>query len=50
VLDRFPGAEIVGVRGPKEAALDVPAAADEALPPAEEDGLGENWVRDDGVD
>jgi DNA polymerase-3 subunit gamma/tau len=59
VLERFPGAQIVRVRGQSDAAAP-PSAAMEALPPAEEDatgdddvlsedaGFGENWVRDDG--
>ena len=53
VLERFPGAQIVRVRGQSDAAAPPPAAM-EALPPAEEemssddDGFGENWVRDDG--
>jgi DNA polymerase-3 subunit gamma/tau len=49
VLDRWPGAEVTGVRGPKH---ELPEAApgDDALPPADEDGFGDNWVRDDGVD
>jgi DNA polymerase-3 subunit gamma/tau len=50
VLERFPGAEIVGVRGQKDSPSEVPPTADESLPPADEDGLGDNWVRDDGND
>ena len=46
VLERFPGAQIVGVRGQKDALPEPPPAAD-ALPDAEGDGLGENWVRDE---
>jgi DNA polymerase-3 subunit gamma/tau len=55
VLDKFPGAQIVGVRGQADAAAPLPAAV-EALPPAEEDmpgddeGFGDNWVRDEGND
>ena len=53
VLERWPGAEITGVRGQKDALPETPSAAD-ALPLAEDDGsgdgLGENWVRDDGYD
>ena len=47
------GAQIVRVRGQSDAAAPPPAAM-EALPPAEkemssdDDGFGENWVRDDG--
>jgi DNA polymerase-3 subunit gamma/tau len=43
VLHRFPGAEIVGVRGPNDEAPK-PAAAE--MPP-DDDGLGDNWIRDD---
>lgn len=55
VLEKFPGAQIVRVRGQGDAAAPPPAAI-EALPPAEEDapsdddGFGENWVRDDSND
>jgi DNA polymerase-3 subunit gamma/tau len=45
VLERFPGAQIVGVRGPREDEA-LPFAADGESPPDDE-GLGENWVRDD---
>jgi DNA polymerase-3 subunit gamma/tau len=48
VLDRFPGAEIVGVRGPSGEAAgpvgDAPPPDDDSI----NEGLGENWVRDDG--
>ena len=47
VLERFPGAEIVGVRGAKDA-LPEPLAADPDLPPLPDDiGFGENWERDE---
>ncbi|MSP45340.1 MAG: DNA polymerase III subunit gamma/tau [Xanthobacteraceae bacterium] len=47
VLERFPGAEIVGVRGAKDA-LPEPLAADPDLPPLPDDiGFGDNWERDD---
>lgn len=55
VMEKFPGAQIVRVRGQGDAAAPPPAAI-EALPPAEEDapgeddGFGDNWVRDDGND
>ena len=55
VMEKFPGAQIVRVRGQRDAAAPPPAAV-EALPPAEEDmpgdddGFGDNWVRDDGND
>jgi hypothetical protein len=46
VLDRFPGAEIVGVRGHKDA---VESQSDgDAVPPPDDEALGDNWVRDDG--
>jgi DNA polymerase-3 subunit gamma/tau len=45
VLARFPGAEIVGVRGPAEAAPE-PSPPDAEAPP-DDDGFGDNWVRDD---
>jgi DNA polymerase-3 subunit gamma/tau len=47
VLDRWPGSEITVVRGPKNAD---PAAVAEPMPSAGDEGLGENWVRDDGND
>jgi DNA polymerase-3 subunit gamma/tau len=50
VLERFPGAEIVGVRGPTEAGADAPPLVEQGLPPADDEGLGENWERDDGSD
>jgi DNA polymerase-3 subunit gamma/tau len=56
VLEKFPGAQIVRVRGQNDTNLPPPAAAVEALPPVEEDapgedeGFGDNWVRDDGND
>jgi DNA polymerase-3 subunit gamma/tau len=52
VLTRFPGAEIVGVRGQSETMPDVPAfVAQGGVPPADDDGgFGDNWVRDDGND
>jgi DNA polymerase-3 subunit gamma/tau len=46
VLERFPGAEIVGVRGHGEAAPETPAV-DPDLLPSEDDGFGDNWERDD---
>jgi hypothetical protein len=48
-MDRFPGAEIVRVGAPKDGPPDQPAAGAD-LPPAEDDGFGDNWVRDDGDD
>ena len=53
VLERWPGAEITGVRGPKDALSETLADAvplDDSLPPADDDTLGENWVRDDGIE
>lgn len=46
VLERFPGAEIVGVRGQKDIAPELPAS-DPDLPLPDEDGLGDNWERDE---
>jgi DNA polymerase-3 subunit gamma/tau len=51
VLDRFPGAEIIGVRGQGEAPAEMaPPPPDEDAPPADDEGFGDNWVRDDGLD
>ena len=53
VLERWPGAEITGVRGPKDALPEMLADAvpvDDSLPPADDETLGENWVRDDGTE
>lgn len=50
VLERFPGAEIVGVKEPGDAAPEPPPLADGDLPPGEDEALGDNWVRDDGND
>jgi DNA polymerase-3 subunit gamma/tau len=50
VLERFPGAEIVGVRGQKDIAQDMaftPPPSDPDLPLSDEDGFGDNWERDD---
>jgi DNA polymerase-3 subunit gamma/tau len=48
VLERFPGAEIVGVRGQKDAPVaDMPLPSEGDLPPADDEGFGDNWVRDD---
>jgi DNA polymerase-3 subunit gamma/tau len=46
VLERFPGAEIVGVRGQKDAATELPPAGDDLLSP-DDDRFGDNWERDD---
>jgi DNA polymerase-3 subunit gamma/tau len=46
VLERFPGAQIVGVRGPRDDALEPPVAAGDE-PPLDDDSFGDNWVRDD---
>jgi DNA polymerase-3 subunit gamma/tau len=51
VLDRFPGAEIVGVRGPNDEASGPPGETphdDENTNDGLNEGLGDNWVRDDG--
>jgi DNA polymerase-3 subunit gamma/tau len=50
VLERFPGAEIVGVRGQKDIAQDMVLelpASDPDLPLPDEDGLRDNWERDE---
>jgi DNA polymerase-3 subunit gamma/tau len=49
VMERFPGAEIVRVGVPTDATLELPSATAE-MPPADNEGLGDNWVRDDGND
>jgi DNA polymerase-3 subunit gamma/tau len=46
VLERFPGAEIVGVRGQQDATQE-PQSFDADVPPPEDDGFGDNWERDD---
>jgi DNA polymerase-3 subunit gamma/tau len=50
VLARFPGAEIVGVRGQRDGVAAPPMLADDGIPAADDDGFGDNWVRDDGSD
>lgn len=48
VLERFPGAEIVGVRGSKDAAPEPPAiAAEPEIPLPDDAGFGDNWERED---
>jgi DNA polymerase-3 subunit gamma/tau len=47
VLERFPGAEIVGVRGGKDAPLDPPVTAEPEIPLPDDIGFGDNWERDD---
>jgi hypothetical protein len=48
VLERFPGAEIVGVRGAKDALPEPPAAtADPEIPLPDDIGFGDNWERDE---
>ena len=44
VLERFPGAAIVGVREPNDATSS--PSADDALPPADDEAIGDNWERD----
>jgi len=46
VLERFPGAEIVGVRGGKDAVPE-PIAADPDVPLPYDVGFGDNWERDE---
>ncbi len=47
VLERFPGAEIVGVRGGKDAAPEPPAIAEPDIPLPDDIGFGDNWERDE---
>ena len=47
VLERFPGAEIVGVRGGNEAAPEPPAIAEPDIPLPDDIGFGDNWERDE---
>jgi DNA polymerase-3 subunit gamma/tau len=46
VLERFPGAEIVGVRGSKDVAVE-PAPSEPDIPLPDDSGFGDNWERDD---
>jgi DNA polymerase-3 subunit gamma/tau len=46
VMDRFPGAEIVDVRAPGDEVPEPPSSGDD-VPPADDDGFGDNWVRDE---
>jgi DNA polymerase-3 subunit gamma/tau len=51
VLERWPGSEITSVRGPKDAPAELPpSVSGDVLPPGDDEGFGENWVRDDGVE
>ena len=47
VLERFPGAEIVGVRGGKDALPEPPATAEPDIPLPDDIGFGDNWERDE---
>ena len=47
VLERFPGAEIVGVRGSKDVAPEPPVSEPD-IPLPDDSGFGDNWERDDG--
>jgi DNA polymerase-3 subunit gamma/tau len=47
VLERFPGAEIVGVRGGKDAAPEPAAIAEPDIPLPDDIGFGDNWERDE---
>jgi DNA polymerase-3 subunit gamma/tau len=47
VLERFPGAEIVGVRGGKDAPPELPTAAEPEIPLPDDIGFGDNWERDE---
>ena len=50
VLERFPGAQIVRVKEPGDDAPEPAPLADADLPPADDEGFGDSWVRDDGND
>lgn len=47
VLERFPGAEIVGVRGAKDVLSEPPAAMEPDIPLPDDIGFGDNWERDE---
>jgi DNA polymerase-3 subunit gamma/tau len=47
VLERFPGAEIVGVRGGKDAPSEPPTTAEPEIPLPDDIGFGDNWERDE---
>ena len=47
VLERFPGAEIVRVRGQKDAAQEPSASEPADIPLPDDSGFGDNWERDD---
>jgi DNA polymerase-3 subunit gamma/tau len=48
VLERFPGAEIVGVRGGPDAPQEAPVtAAEPEIPLPDDIGFGDNWERDE---
>jgi DNA polymerase-3 subunit gamma/tau len=48
VLERFPGAEIVGVRGGPDAPQEAPpASAEPEIPLPDDIGFGDNWERDE---
>jgi DNA polymerase-3 subunit gamma/tau len=48
VLERFPGAEIVRVRGQKDAAVEAQPSAGDILPAIDEDGDGPPPIEDEG--
>jgi DNA polymerase-3 subunit gamma/tau len=47
VLERFPGAEIVGVRGGKDAPLEPPASSEPEIALPDDIGFDDNWERDE---
>ena len=47
VLERFPGAEIVGVRGGPDAVPEPPGAAEPDIPLPDDVGFSDNWERDE---
>jgi DNA polymerase-3 subunit gamma/tau len=46
VLERFPGAEIVGVRGGNDSGPEPPVTAEPEVPLPDDIGFGDNWERD----
>ena len=47
VLERFPGAEIVGVRGGEAPVPELQAPAEPDIPLPDDAGFGDNWERED---
>jgi DNA polymerase-3 subunit gamma/tau len=49
VLERFPGAEIVGVRGYDDAAAE-PSQLNESMTPGNDSGATDDWMHDGEID